>query len=217
MSNNTYSVNGISEGLSSLERILAYAVGEEKSRACVDKLLRRYGSFATVSAAGEEEICRIGDVNKSTALLIKLTAYLHSRRITERFTFDAEHTELELREYITALFGGISVETVYALLLDDKGRVIHTEFLGEGTVSTSDIVPRKILECANRKHSKRVILAHNHPKGSTAPSKDDMMTTGRLFTILASVGVCLQAHYIVADGEIGKIDMDMLYDPKFMG
>lgn len=207
----------VSDGIGSLEMILAYSVGEAKSRECVDKLLRRYGSFSTVCAASEEEICHIGGVNKSTALLIKLTAYLHSRRITEHFTFGAEHTELELREYITALFCGISVETVYVLLFDDKGMVVHTEFLGEGTVSTSDIVPRKILECANRKHSKRVVLAHNHPKGSTAPSKDDIMTTGRLFSILASVGVCLQAHYIVADGEIGKIDTDMLYDSKFMG
>ena len=150
----------------------------------------------------------------NAALLIKLMAYLNSRRVIDSFAFGEEHDELELREYIGALFLGLSVETVYAILLDDKDRVIHTELINEGTVNTSDIVPRKILECARRKKTKKIILAHNHPKGGIEPSGDDILTTGRLTSLFSTVGVQLCAHYIVADGDVGVIEADMLYDPS---
>ena len=204
-------------GVSSFEKALAYSLGADKSRECVDKLLRRYGSFATVSSANEDEICHVGGISKNAAMLIKLIAYVNSRRVIDHFEFGVEHTELEIREYITALFLGLSVENVYVLLLDEKGRVISAEHVSEGTLTASDVVPRKILEFANRKKSKRIILAHNHPKGTPSPSKDDMMTTGRLFTMLSSVGIHLHAHYIVADGEIGRIEADMLYNPENQG
>ena len=200
----------------SLERVLAASIGEVKSAECMERLLSRYGRLTTVFSAEAEEISRVGRVNMNAALLIKLVAYLNSRRVTEHFKFGVSHTEVELREYIAALFLGLSVETVYALILDDKDRVIATELISEGTVNASDVVPRKILECARRKRSTSVILAHNHPKGSITASKDDIMTTGRLFNLFATVGVRLRAHYIVADGEIGRIDTDMLYSPNLV-
>lgn len=201
----------------SFERALAYALGEQESRECVEKLLNRYGSFATVFSASTEELCYVGGINTGAALLIKLMAYVNSRRVTESFAFGEEHNELELREYIRALFLGISVERVYALLLDHKDRVIATAHISDGTVNASDIVPRKVLECAKRKSSNKIILAHNHPKGSITPSKDDIMTTGRLFNLFATVGVRLVAHYIVADGEVERIDANMLYNPDYKG
>ena len=202
---------------SSFERVLASCIGEEKSREACERLLARYGSFSTVFSADEEELCRTADISESAALLIKLVAYLNARRVTDSFVFGIEHNELELRRYIAALFLGASVETVYVILLDDGNRVIATEHISDGTVNASDILPRKILECAKRKRCSRIIIAHNHPKGSTTPSKNDIMTTGRLFNMFATVGVRLCAHYIVADGEVGRIDSDMLYDPKDLG
>ena len=203
--------------VSSFERVLACSLGAEKSRAAVERLLERYGSFSTVFSATEEEICRIGGISENAAILIKLMAYTNSRRATENFEFGKEHSEVELREYITALFLGLSVETVYALFLDDSGRVIACEYVSEGTVNSSDVIPRKILECARRRKSKNIILAHNHPKGSASPSKDDVMTTGRLVNLFSSVGMRLHAHYVVADGEIGRVEAGMLYDPDYRG
>ena len=199
------------------ERALSFAVGEEKAHEATERLLDRYGSFATAFSASLEELTFVGDINRNTALFVKLMAYLNSRRVTERFVFGREYSELALRKYITALFLGSSVETVYALLLDDEGRVIATEHISDGTVNSSDVVPRKILECARRRGSRNIILAHNHPKGSAQASKDDLMTTGRLFNLFAGVGVRLVAHYVVADGEISVIDLDMLYNPEKLG
>ena len=98
------------------ERILSYSIGE-KSHESVERLLDRYGTLATVLSAREDELCNVGDMSRNSALLLKLVAYLNSRRRTDAFKIGAHHTELELREYIAALFLGSSVESVYALFL----------------------------------------------------------------------------------------------------
>ena len=201
----------------SFEKLLAFSIGEEKSRECKKRLIERYGSLATVFSESEEEICRVANINMNTALFVKLVAYTQARRITDSFKFGEAHTELEVREFIGALFLGLSVESVYAILLDGEGRVISAEHISEGTVTASDIIPRKILECVNRKKAKGVILAHNHPKGSKLPSKDDILTTGRLTNLFAAVGIRLAAHYIVADGDVGRIEPDMLYTLENIG
>ena len=198
-----------------LEKILSYSIGDEKSRECVDRLLENYGSLATVFSEREEELCRVGNINMNTALLIKLVAYVNSRRVTSSLEMKRAYTELELREYLCAIFLGLSVETVYALMLDDEDRIIAVEHISDGTVNSSDILPRKVLECAKRRKSTRIILAHNHPKGTSKPSKEDVMTTGRLMNVFGTVGVKLVAHYVVADGEIERIEKEILYNPDY--
>ena len=157
---------------SAFERLIAFSIGEEKSRACTARLLDRYGSVATIFSETEEEICRIGGVNMNTALLIKLIAYVNARKVTEKFEYGKVHTELELREFICALFLGSSVESVYAILLDGEGRTLSAEHISDGTVNASDVIPRKILEFAKKKKATQIILAHNHPKGTSTPSKE---------------------------------------------
>ena len=191
---------------SAFERVISYAIGADKSKECVDRLLDRYGSIATILSENEDEICRVGGVNMSTALLIKLVGYINARRVTDAFEFGVVHDELEIRELLTAVFLGASVETVYALLIDEKGRTVSLEHISDGTVSASDIIPRKVLEFAKKKRACEVILAHNHPKGAPTASNDDIVTTGRLVGVFASVGVRLRSHYIVADGDVTKID-----------
>lgn len=191
---------------SAFERALSVSLGDEKAKECAERLLTRYGSLATVLSATEEEIAEVGCVSMNTALLVKLIGYVNSRRVTDKFELGRTHDELELREYLAALFLGASVETIYVLLFDAKGRTVAVEHVSYGTVNASDVVPRKVLELAKKKNATSVVLAHNHPKGSATASADDIVTTGRLAGVFASVGVRLLAHYIVADGEIARID-----------
>jgi len=195
-----------------LAAILAVTLGETRACEAAEALLARYGTLGTILSETEEELCNCGKFNTSTAILIKLLGYLNSRRVTDSFELGRSYGEVEMREYVRALFYGISVETVYMILLDDKDRVIGCEYMGEGTVNASDVYPRKLLECAVKKKAKSVILAHNHPKGMPEPSKEDISTTKRLCGIFATARIRLLSHYIVADGETGKIDAGIFFE-----
>ena len=194
-----------------LADILSFAMPREKASEAAEALLSKYGTLGTMLSENEDELCSTGNINMNTALLIKLLGYINSRRVTDNFEFGKEHAELEICEYIRSLFYGISVETVYMLLLDDKGRVIGCEYMGEGTVNASDVYPRRLLECAVKRKAKSVILAHNHPKGMAEPSREDIATTKRLCEIFLTAKIRLLAHYIAADGDIQKIDSGIFF------
>jgi DNA repair protein RadC len=46
-------------------------------------------------------------------------------------------------------------------------------------------------------HASLVILAHNHPSGSTNPSRDDVATTLEIRRALQPLGVIVHDHLIV--------------------
>ncbi|MBQ9733604.1 MAG: JAB domain-containing protein, partial [Clostridia bacterium] len=92
--------------------------------------------------------------------------------------------------------------------LDKGGRLLLTEKISEGTVNSSDIIPRRALEAAARLKSKAkgAILAHNHPGGTVSVSESDIYATAVMRQALSGVGIELLRHYVVADGQVGLIN-----------
>lgn len=194
-----------------LEALLAIQVGKEKATSYVRALLTKYGRFSTVLSETEDELCKTGHFGMSTALFLKLVGYINSRRVTDKFCFGKKYDMMEITDYIKALYLGLSLETVYMLSFDDKARLIGCDFMGEGTVGASDIYPRKLLETSIKKKATSVILVHNHPKGTTVPSKDDIIAMRKLMNVFNGAGIRLCAHYIVADGELGRIESEHIF------
>ena len=163
-----------------------------------EKLLMRYKSIARLSEAPVFELERILS-SESLAVYIKLAVSFSARCVIDDFKFSKKHTEEEIKEYFRALFLGRSVETVYALLFDERDRVIACEILGEGTVNSSAVMPRRLVELCLNTHARSVILAHNHPGATPEASAEDLEGTERLCSILRPYGVEIREHYIFAE------------------
>jgi len=174
-----------------------------------ESLVRKYGSIDRAASAPIEELSAMPEMNQNAIMLLKLTAALNSRRVTDSVKPGDVLSEEELKRYLVALYLGISVETVYLLLFDREGRLISTEYMGEGTVSGSDVYPRRLLECAVRHSAARVILVHNHPRGSADPSRIDVNATSNLKAIFRNVGIDLSHHYIVSDRKVALIPSEI--------
>ena len=61
---------------------------------------------------------------------------------------------------------------------------------------------RQLIASALHHHAAAVILAHNHPAGSAAPSRADRETTRHLDDALALMEIRLLDHFIVAGNEM---------------
>ena len=99
------------------------------------------------------------------------------------------------------LFAGEKNETVYQLCLDRKGKLLVCKRLGEGGVNSALLDIRKIMENAILSSASGVILSHNHPSGIALPSADDYAATDSVKQALATIGVELVDHIIVADND----------------
>ena len=128
-----------------LFRYLSFSVPETDAERMARSLAEKYGSLSYLASSSVNGIMSTDSVTKSAALSLKLLSYAYSRSITDAFTVGKKHTEKEITEFLSAAFIGLSLETVYAVFFDRSDRVIAVECLGEGTVNSSDVYPRRIV------------------------------------------------------------------------
>ena len=92
----------------------------------------------------------------------------------------------------------LSYEKMIMLTLNTRHQVVGCFEVSRGTVDESMIYPREIATRALLTNAKAVILAHNHPSGSTNPSKADINVTRKVEDVLNMLGINLLDHIIVA-------------------
>ena len=188
-----------------LSKLLEFVAKPKAAESAVDRLYERYHSLLSTMGQEAEDIRAVSELPESSGILPKLLGYIASRRITDGFEIGCHHTEEEICRFLRGLFLGLSVETVYMLTLDGTGKLTGCEYMGEGTVNSSDVMPRRMVECAVRRGAKSVILAHNHPGGNAEPSAEDLASTSALVLVMGSAGVSLAAHYVVSGGACRKM------------
>ncbi len=175
-------------------KLLSYA--DKNSEQTALKLLRRFHTVESVFSASYDEIKTYA--GEAPAAYLKLLAYIISRRTTDKFVLGQAYTRFEISEYLKDLYLGASDEEVYVLCLDSKNRFTGAELVSVGTVNSSDVVPRKIIEAAMKRSARSVWIAHNHPAGNETPSGDDLTFTSSIGEILRNAGISLLGHFVVA-------------------
>ena len=189
------------------ELVAPFAKGDEAER-IARMLINKYRTFSNVLSADASELSDM--LGAGLAAHLKLVAYATSRRGTERFAFGKKHTDEEISEYFKSLYVGASVEITYLMLFDSEGRALKVVKIGEGTVNSSEIIPRKMVEAAMSVGAASVLVAHNHPLGNCRPSADDLSFTAKIATVLETVGVKMYGHLIVAGRGANLVDFSLL-------
>ena len=93
---------------------------------------------------------------------------------------------------------GLEREVFAAAFLDTRHRLIEYVELFQGTIDGAEVHPREVVRQALRCNAAAVIVAHNHPSGTTDPSAADRAVTARLKQALALVDIRLLDHVIVS-------------------
>ena len=90
-------------------------------------------------------------------------------------------------------------EGFFVLPLDEDRRVLAEPVLislGTSSVTTA-VQPGEVFAAALKADAKSIIVAHNHPSGSTIPSTQDRELTAALKRLGAELGVTVLDHLIV--------------------
>lgn len=98
-------------------------------------------------------------------------------------------------------FGQYEHEVFGIMFFDSQHGLIAVEELFRGTLAQTSVYPREVVKAALRWNAGAVILVHNHPSGSPAPSRADEFLTQSLRTSLALVDVRVLDHVIVGGAQ----------------
>ncbi|MCL4133840.1 UNVERIFIED_CONTAM: hypothetical protein GTU68_039510 [Idotea baltica] len=113
---------------------------------------------------------------------------------------DSVRTPGGVYRLMVPLLRGLDREIFYALLLDGRHRLLETERISEGTLTTSLVHPREVFRLAIRKSAAAIVVAHNHPSGDPEPSRQDLDVTRRLADCGKLLGIPLLDHVVIGTG-----------------
>jgi DNA repair protein RadC len=105
-----------------------------------------------------------------------------------------------VKDYVRIYFAQATAdgrEEFACLFLDSSHRLIACETLFRGTLSQTSVYPREVVRRALALNAGAVVFAHNHPSGSSDPSRADELLTQALKSALSLVDVRVLDHLVV--------------------
>lgn len=90
------------------------------------------------------------------------------------------------------------LEEAKMLLLSRANRVLGIYNLSSGGLAGTVVDPRLVYMAALKANAHSIILAHNHPSGSTFPSEQDIRLTRNVYQAGKVLGIELLDHIIVS-------------------
>lgn len=188
-----------------IEMILFYTCPRKDTNELAHRLINHFGSVAGILDADVSELTAINGITENTAVLFKIitkTLPLYYNTRTENIVIDST---AKLKELFIPCFVGLDHEEFWVACFDNNLKLISNKMLFSGSVSASAVNTRTVVEFVIKSKSSMTAFAHNHPKGSAAPSTEDIRTTRMVNDIFKGLGITLMDHIIV--GEANTVSM----------
>lgn len=176
---------------------------------CVDlahELLAHFGSIRALLNANKRAFCqvkglgpvRFAQLQAAKELLrrnelIQLRKQSQLTSSTQTYAFLKKQLRDEKHEVFAALF------------LDSQHRVIAYEPLFRGSINSTAVYIRPIIERIIAHNAAALIIAHNHPSGLSDASAEDFAITEKIKQAISILDTRLIDHVVIGDNEAFSI------------
>ena len=181
-----------------LELVLTYTASKDPA-ATADALTDQFTNLAGVLEARPEQLATVPGMSARSAALI--AALLPVMRAYERQKLAKPRrigNSTEAETFCRSLLRGQRLEEFHVIALNAQCNVLGERKISQGSIGECAAYPRIVVETALNYNAHSVIFTHNHPGGTCAPSAEDIQSTQQLQRTLASIGILLLDHIIVA-------------------
>ena len=147
------------------------------------------------------ELTNIKGLGQAKAATV-LAALEIGRRIASAKPIEKIHLSCpqDVADFLMPRLRYAAKEQFVVILLNSKNKVIGTEVVSEGSLSSSIVHPREVYAPAMLHHAAAIMVAHNHPSGDPKPSLEDEEVTRMLSRSGKVLGIPMIDHVIIGDG-----------------
>ncbi len=186
-----------------VELILTFVIPRKDTKTIAKELIKQYKSVNAICNARPEDLQKVSGMGRKSALFLSLFREVTAYCLCERFEKQsAISRRKDVEEYLRYHFGMRKDEFVAVLFLDNGNRVIATEEIVSGTVNQCVVYPRVIIEKALKHGAAALIMAHNHPGGSSCASESDWQITERLHAAGKIIDILLLDHILIVRDKV---------------
>ena len=180
--------------------ILRSGTKDEPVLQIASQLMQQLEHIQALKMTTLEELTKtkgIGTI-KAVQLLaaVELGKRLASKNPLERYTI---RSPADAAAYVMEDLTGLQQEHFLVMYLNVKNHVLHKEVVFIGSLNASLVHPREIFRNAIKRSAASILVAHNHPSGTTTPSPEDLDVTTRLVEVGKLVGIEVVDHLIIGD------------------
>jgi DNA repair protein RadC len=142
------------------------------------QLLLKFGSLQALALASVTDLQKVKGIGRDKAVTL-VAAFALAHKMAKEL--QDESPVLDTPENVVRLLRARNlvkdVETLQALLLNTRRRLIRVEEITHGTVDTLLVHAREVFRAAISANASAIVLAHNHPSGDPTPSEADIKVT----------------------------------------
>lgn len=193
-----------SEGYDSLTQhekarlLLSYAEKGSKTDKAAEDIIEVYGNMFRASDANILSLINFHGLSSSSAVLLKLIP-VFSTLCTLHNSEDIQfNSSANAKSFFYNLLRNNSIEKAVIIALNKNFKIIDKYIISSGCPDKVDMSFRKVHEFAQNCNAVYVIIAHNHPRGTTEPSREDISATLKIKDALSHIDVQLVDHIIIS-------------------
>lgn len=188
-----------------LEFLLTMSIPRRDVKPLAKQLVKRFGSFAGVVNADNNELLSFPGFKESSLALLKAVKEAALRLQWQNLNAaDApvlNNWDLVL-DYCRSKIGYSTVEQFMVVYLNSKLRLIGEDIEQRGSLNQVSIHPREIIKAAIDRGAGAIVLVHNHPSGVVKPSGQDIALTQMIYEAGRLVDVDVLDHLIVSKDNV---------------
>ncbi len=183
-----------------VELLLSLGTPRKDCKQPAKEALKRFKTLRGVLEASLEELQQIDGIGAHSAFGIKLVQEVAREFLKEKILDKPFYkSSQEIFDYLYHSLRDLKKEVFKVIYLNSQNQIIDTVDLFEGTVNSSSISLREILEGAIKYNAVSLIFVHNHPSGNPEPSTNDKQLTRDLVYSGKIMQIKVLDHIIIGD------------------
>ena len=181
-----------------LEMMLFYVYPRRDTKPIAKKLIAMYGSLAGVLNTEPERLMNEAGLTENVAVYISMFPPVMRKHV------DSYYKKGTVIDHFLPAYNALSqlllaqkFESFYLMSLDINKKLISIDRISDGSSTCVNVNKDEIFKKAVLNDAYYVIIAHNHPGGTSEPSKNDIKLTELLNSGFLSLGIRLIDHIII--------------------
>ena len=183
-----------------VELLLSLGTPRRDCKQQAKEAIQEFKTLRGVLEATPQELQQIKGIGLHSAFGIKLVQAVAREFLKERIIEKPIYKSAqEIFDFLYHSMRDLKKEVLKVIYMNGQHQIMETEDLSEGTVNSSSVSPREVIEGAIKHNATSLIFVHNHPSGNPTPSKSDKELTKDLVYAGSIMRIRVLDHIIIGN------------------
>ncbi len=186
--------------------VLRTGSGKENVLRLAERLLVSFRDLSGLARASLAELQEVKGIGPAKAVEIKAALELGRRLMTltpadrPKVTSPGDGANLLMGEMSL-----LEQEQLRVILLDTRNTVLRIVTVYQGSLNSAPVRIAELFKPAIKENAAALIMAHNHPSGDPAPSKEDVHVTREVVRAGNLLGIQVLDHLVIGRGRFTSL------------